>query len=1063
MNNFATTIVARNYLPLARTLCESFLEHHPLGHFFVLLVDEFEGEFDPDTEKFELIRLDALNLPGGDLFLYKYSILELSTAVKPFLMKYLIERYQLESLLYLDPDLYITAPLTDVYKALERSSIILTPHMFSPPPDDGKNPTERDIMLSGVYILGFLAVKNDSEVMAMLDWWSDRLATLCVVDLPNALFVDQRWMDLAPSYFNGVEILRDPSLNVAYWNLHERNMSIDGKSIYVNGTPLVFFHFSGFNPNKLDSLSKHQSRHCVNDSPALRAISEEYAERLLANGYQELSTIPVGFNMISNGISLGKLSQYVIRRAIERGLNVPSPRKDPDGFCRFIMTPSHLFDKRAIAPLIVALEHFRPDVKAHFPQAFEGVRYAESIRDWVRSSGGVEEGIEALFVNYGHLLDRSDVVQRALNLWRKRSDLRQAFPEAFSTADGAAAYAHWIERRGTIEDDFSVGDGERFVGNRSGLLRPLMLFLQDQNLQREFKFIFLESDRARYVNWLYFEACPRAIVSPGDVAWFDGFVESNPTVIAEVTLGFGAWLHANLVGGGTVFDLRQLKDLLKESGVSIAGEFLVRLYTGKAGLNLLAQAEQYFRYSPGLQDRFPMVFQSGEHVDLFTTLLVSAIENGVRGLEGLHSFGSREDMPNSWIERMKSTLGVGMRRDSYPPGQNSVDIREFERFLIGGLSKLRSNRVGVNLVGYFHSPTGMGESARSMSRTLLAGHVLREEIPLPTTSLGPWIRVEDLEQGKLLKSYDVANRINMIVANGDDFPHVRSRLPYAFWKGRKNIGFWVWETECLPQSHSDSQGLDEIWTPSEYSARAIRKAVKIPVKVIPHVLDFDEIDAAIADRLRFGISDDQIAYGFFFDCKSVVERKNPYGLINAFRMAFGSGNKEVVLVLKAASAELAPVEHEQLKHAAQDLNVIWITEHLSRDDTLNLMKSLDVYVSLHRSEGFGLTCAEAMASGLPVVASNYSGNCEFMHEDNSFLIPVRVITTDRAFGPYPTGTRWGDPDLEAAAEAMRLLQQKARRSDLGGAGQKFVREQLNLEKIGSMCSAFLNTSTSVDG
>ncbi len=1056
MQAVAATIVARNYLPFARTLCASFLKHHPDGRFFVLLVDRLDGAFDPGKEQFELVQLDSLNLPLGELFLYQYSILELSTAVKPYLLRYLMDEYNLESALYLDPDLFITAPLASVYEALSRSSIVLTPHMLAPPPEDGKTPTETDIMHSGVHNLGFLGVRNDPSVASLLDWWSRRLAFKCVVDLPNALFVDQRWMDLAPSYFDGVEILKDPALNVAYWNLHERKLQQIDDSFWVNGKPLVFFHFSGFNPNKLDTLSKHQTRHQLSGNPALASIARQYADELFANGYNEFSSIPVAFNAILNGVRLGKLTQFVIRRAIEKGLNIPSPGTQPDAFCRFLMTPNFQFDRRAIAPLLVALEHYRPDVKAAYPKSFETVDHVEDIRGWVRSSGGNEESIGELFALYGHLLDRVDVVKHALMCWRRRPDLQAAFPAAFTSIEGSEKYAQWIEQYGTVEDAFFVDDGKAFLAHRKGLLKVLMLFLQDTGLQREFRFPFVDNERVRYVQWLYAEACPRNIVTPEDVAWFDGFAEGAPNLLAAIILGHSPWLQGNLVGGGTLFDMRHLRDMLTDAGVHATGNSLFQLYTHSLGQDVAAQAEQHYYHNAELRDRFDTVFENGKHAGTFVEILVNQAQREKSWLADASALVQKRPHRKSGVNRLRIALGLVRSERQIHPADGQVEMPVLRAHLMECFSALQSGRTGVNLAGYFHTPTGMGESARSMARTLAASGIACREVSLPTTHLGNWVDLNDMLSGRLLSSHDPAKGVNIIVANGDEYPHVRGRLPHAFWQKRKNIGYWVWETESLPGSHADAGGLTEIWTPSEYSANAIRKVVDVPVHVVPHVLDFDGIDEVAADRARFGLPESETVFGFFFDCKSVIERKNPLALLNSFRKAFGPHNKKALLVLKASSPEMAPFEFSQLRLAADGLNVIWMTDALTREDTLALMKSLDVYVSLHRSEGFGLTLAEAMAMGKPVVASAYSGNIDFMTELDSCLVRANVIATDRDHGPYPAGTLWGDPDIEQAAEYLDRLTDADVRERLGSAASKAIRARLNPVDVGQKVHRLLN-------
>jgi glycosyltransferase involved in cell wall biosynthesis len=846
---------------------------------------------------------------------------------------------------------------------------------------------------------------------------------------------------------------------VAYWNLHERSLQQVDEGFTVNGKPLAFFHFSGFNPNNLDTLSKHQTRHQLSGNPALASIARRYADELFARGYKEFSRIPVAFNGISNGVHLGKLTQFVIRRAIEKGLNIPPPGSQPDAFCRFLMTPSYQFDRRAIAPLLVALEHYRPDVKAAYPKSFETIDHVDDIRGWVHSSGGNEENIGELFALYGHLLDRVNAVKHALMCWRRRPDLQVAFPAAFTSIEGSEKYARWIEQHGTVEDAFFVEDGTAFLLHRKGLLKVLMLYLQDVGLQREFRFPFIDNDRVRYVHWLYAEACPRNIVTPEDVAWFDGFAEGAPNQLAAIVLGYGTWLNANLVGGGTVFDMRHLRDMLTDAGVYATGNSLFQLYTDPLGRDVAAQAEQHYYHTPELRDRFDRVFEDGKHAGTFVEVLVNKAHREKSWLAGAAALVQKGTHRKSMANRLRIALGLVRSERHIHPADGQTEISVVRAQLMECFSAVQTGRTGVNLAGYFHTPTGMGESARSMSRTLAASGIACKEISLPTTHLGSWVDLNYLLAGQLLSAHEPANRVNIIVANGDEYPHVRGRLPHAFWQRRKNIGYWVWETECLPGAHADTHGLTEIWTPSEYSANAIRKAVEIPVQVVPHVLDFDEIERVEPDRRRFGLPEGEILFGFFFDCKSVIERKNPLALLHAFRRAFGAHNKKALLVLKASSPEMAPFEFSQLKLAANGLNVVWLTDALSRADALALMKSLDVYVSLHRSEGFGLTMAEAMAMGKPVVASAYSGNIDFMTISDSCLVRTAAITTDRDHGPYPPGTQWGDPDVEQAAEYLVTLMNADTRSRIGSAASRAIREKLSPVGVGRRVVGLLEAST----
>src|ERR1700730_13661566 len=218
------TIIAKNYLAQARVLMDSVKELDPQFLRVVLLVDQVEDCFDPGREDFVLVSSEELEIPKSRWFHFKYSVLELSTAVKPFFLRWLIRHYDLKKIIYLDPDIRVYASLGGVSDALEDSNIVLTPHLTSEL-DDDRQPSELQILRTGAYNLGFIALKATPEVDKFLLWWQSRLYDHCVVDLARGFFVDQRWIDLVPGMVPGVFILRDPAYNVAYWNGVDRKIT----------------------------------------------------------------------------------------------------------------------------------------------------------------------------------------------------------------------------------------------------------------------------------------------------------------------------------------------------------------------------------------------------------------------------------------------------------------------------------------------------------------------------------------------------------------------------------------------------------------------------------------------------------------------------------------------------------------------------------------------------------------------------------------------------------------------------------------------------------------------
>ncbi|MDX6567252.1 MAG: hypothetical protein QOE10_2914, partial [Gaiellales bacterium] len=203
----ACTIISRNYLGQARVLADSYFTHHPDGRFYLLIVDRLPAETELDPR---IVLVDPAELPLVDLYdmCFKYDVVELATAVKPALLIFLMERYHEERVMYIDPDILITRPMTEVFEALDHADIVLTPHLNAPIPDDGHTPREQDILISGAYNLGFIALRDSPESARLLGWWREHLNDRCRVDPANGLMVDQRWIDLVPSLFPSTFILR---------------------------------------------------------------------------------------------------------------------------------------------------------------------------------------------------------------------------------------------------------------------------------------------------------------------------------------------------------------------------------------------------------------------------------------------------------------------------------------------------------------------------------------------------------------------------------------------------------------------------------------------------------------------------------------------------------------------------------------------------------------------------------------------------------------------------------------------------------------------------------------
>jgi hypothetical protein len=299
MKRVACTIVSANYLHFAWTLAESFLKYHPDDEFQLLLVDRMPANLETRNQRVRIMAVERLNLPDFPSLAFKYDLLELNTAVKPTFLKQLFAQGA-DKVIYFDPDVYLYAPVDVIFDALDHASAVVTPHLLSPALDPD-HAYERDLLVTGVFNLGFVAVANCEQSRGFLDWWEERCLRFGFQDLRTGLFVDQKWVNLAHCFFDRIHILRHTGCNVAYWNLAERVVSAVEDIYMVNGDqPLIFFHFSGYNPELPSSLSS-KLRRPLAINPALERILTEYGKRVEANGAPEYRNIPYSYANFSDG------------------------------------------------------------------------------------------------------------------------------------------------------------------------------------------------------------------------------------------------------------------------------------------------------------------------------------------------------------------------------------------------------------------------------------------------------------------------------------------------------------------------------------------------------------------------------------------------------------------------------------------------------------------------------------------------------------------------------------------------------------------------------------------
>jgi glycosyltransferase involved in cell wall biosynthesis len=342
-------------------------------------------------------------------------------------------------------------------------------------------------------------------------------------------------------------------------------------------------------------------------------------------------------------------------------------------------------------------------------------------------------------------------------------------------------------------------------------------------------------------------------------------------------------------------------------------------------------------------------------------------------------------------------------------------------------------RWGVNVAGFFTAELGVGEAAR----LLIAGLDARGIPALPIQGrLIPPSRQE--AEFAYSGPDDAAYPINIVCINGDGIPVFAREAGRSFFEGRHTIALWWWEVGEPPAQWSEAyEFIDEVWVASQHIYEAI--APTSPVPVVKVTLPVIAPRVARRTRSELGLPADGFLFLYLHDYHSVEARKNPLAPIDAFQRAFpaGSGTK---LVIKSVNAETRPIEHDRVVRAVADHpDITLLDEYVSGSEKNAMLAHCDCYVSLHRSEGFGLTVAEAMLLSKPVIATRYGGTQEFLNEENSYLVDWTPTSVGEGAFPYPADGVWAEPDLDQAAALMRQIFAKPAEANAKAA---LAREQM---------------------
>jgi SAM-dependent methyltransferase/glycosyltransferase involved in cell wall biosynthesis len=352
---------------------------------------------------------------------------------------------------------------------------------------------------------------------------------------------------------------------------------------------------------------------------------------------------------------------------------------------------------------------------------------------------------------------------------------------------------------------------------------------------------------------------------------------------------------------------------------------------------------------------------------------------------------------------------------------------------------------GLNVVGFFRAEFGHGEAARR----ILSG-VEHAGIPHSTVTM----RTPHHREGHAFvdRTTERPYATNLLCLNAEHVLEFAEAGGRELMADRYTIAAWCWEGSRFPPAlHGAFRLVDEIWVASDFVRGLIAAETDKPVLRFPMPVEIGQPPQQT--RRDVGLPDDRFVFLFVYDFFSTLQRKNPLGLIEAFKRAFAPGDGPV-LMLKSINGGKWRSDFDRVRAAAADHPDILIEDRFVPAEHVGALTALsDAYVSLHRSEGFGLTIADAMAYGKPAIATRYSGNLTFMNDENSYLVDAGITTVEGRIPNYPPGSVWAEPQLDKAAELMRhVVENREEARERGEAGRRTIAEQHSVASMGGFAA-----------
>lgn len=370
------TAASGNYVSFARVLTASVRAHHPELPVFFALSDEPKGRLDPLGEEFEIVTLTELGLPSPRHFLFRHSRRGAAIAIKPYAIEHVLDR-GFDSVLYIDADMLVLGDLSALLAATGKSPITLVPHLAEPLLGSDRAARELNILQSGVFNGGVLGVRASSEARRVLEWWQRRVYLDCRHAVADGLHFDQRWLDLVPAYFEQVQIFRDPEVDVAHWNLPERDLS-----------SCRLFHFSGFEPGRPEVLTSYSDRLSLNDVDGAAALFSRYSRALREAGWPDVRGVPYAYAHFDNGVVIPDIVREIYSDLDEtEHLGDPFACDHPHSFFYWLTGSDEI--PAGTSRLWASIYARRPDLQAAYPSG----PHQEGFREWAIAAGVAEYSI----------------------------------------------------------------------------------------------------------------------------------------------------------------------------------------------------------------------------------------------------------------------------------------------------------------------------------------------------------------------------------------------------------------------------------------------------------------------------------------------------------------------------------------------------------------------------------------------------------------------------------------------------------------------------------------------